>query len=105
MGLLDSLRGQFVDVIAVSYTHLDVYKRQAHDHVGKPGFVGQARAVAHELEADERLVVREGEADVVPVSYTHLEKSPCDRQRLEPVRALFRMGAFVDALSVSLYRF
>ena len=34
-----------------------------------------------------------------------MKKAPATDKGLNPCAALFRMGAFVDALSVSLYRF
>ena len=78
--------------MSVSYTHLDVYKRQEYDgsHLSFPGMnpeielrPHQKNAVAHQLYGDNLLL-----AHVVAVSYTHLlqkymDENPGDYHRWE----------------------
>ena len=55
----------------VSYTHLDVYKRQKLDGTAKGGAVISIKA---KLGLPVRFVgVGEGMDDLMPVSYTHLD--------------------------------
>ena len=67
--------------IAVSYTHLDVYKRQGRAIVACPGGGYGGLAVNHEGYDWAPYFNKQGIALIVPVSYTHRqEKNRCKAQ-------------------------
>ena len=59
------LVGEIIVSVTVSYTHLDVYKRQAVDRAGH-----QALEVGDVVELFDQIAPLHG---LVPVSYTHLD--------------------------------
>ena len=63
-------KGLFLIVRTVSYTHLDVYKRQTFDMAKK------ACDVLGEATADDIVTL---ESDNIPVSYTHLNRKGTKR--------------------------
>ena len=64
-------RDKVMDIfMAVSYTHLDVYKRQVYDFIS--GLQIGIANMADSLAAIKKLVYEEKKITPEPVSYTHL---------------------------------
>ena len=71
MGSIRIRIGHDDDLIAVSYTHLDVYKRQAYTIINKKGATYYGIAVA--LARITKAILDDENAVLPPVSYTHLD--------------------------------
>ena len=93
---------QYISLDPVSYTHLDVYKRQDYDELERIGSVRSCRDYylfyANEFNA---IYAHYGQAAYAPVSYTHLDvykRQEGNRQRdpQDHAGALIRIGDCTD---------